>query len=61
MILHSLTIENYKAIERETIEFGETGITLIEGRNESGKTSVLEAFRLLINTKSKSKPRALKE
>ena len=61
MILHSLTIENYKAIERETIEFGEAGITLIEGRNESGKTSVFEAFRLLINTKSKSKPRALKE
>ena len=61
MILHSLTIENFKAIERETIEFGETGITLIEGRNESGKTSVFEAFRLLINTKSKSKPRALKE
>lgn len=61
MILHSLTIENYKAIERETITFGDTGITLIEGRNESGKTSVFDAFRLLINTKSKSKPRALKE
>lgn len=61
MILHSLTIENFKAIEREAIEFGDTGITLIEGRNESGKTSVFDAFRLLINTKSKSKPRALKE
>lgn len=61
MILHSLTIENFKAIDREVIEFGDTGITLIEGRNESGKTSVFEAFRLLINTRSKSKPRALKE
>lgn len=61
MILHSLTIENFKAIERETIAFGDTGITLIEGRNESGKTSVFDAFRLLINTKSKSKPRALKD
>ena len=54
MILHKLVVSNFKAVEEESIEFGDSGITLIEGRNESGKTSIFEAFRLLINVKATS-------
>lgn len=48
MILHRLDIENFQAITSESITFGDSGITLIEGPNESGKSTVLKAFGLLV-------------
>uniref|UniRef100_UPI002FD88C0B AAA family ATPase n=1 Tax=Dietzia sp. TaxID=1871616 RepID=UPI002FD88C0B len=61
MILHRLDISNFQAIVHESIEFRESGITLIEGPNETGKSSVLKAFGFLISAPAGTKKRALQE
>ncbi|WP_372823239.1 AAA family ATPase [Pyrococcus kukulkanii] len=44
-VLTTLTVENYKSIERVRLEFSR--INLLIGPNGSGKSSILEAFGLL--------------
>lgn len=44
-MLTTLTVENYKSIERVRLEFSR--INLLIGPNGSGKSSILEAFGLL--------------
>lgn len=46
MKISSFRIENYKAIKDQTIEFGEYNIII--GKNDVGKSSVLEALDLLL-------------
>lgn len=55
MILHWLSIRNFRGIAAADFEFDDTGVTLIDGHNESGKTSVVEAFAMLLNYPSTSK------
>ena len=42
-----LRIANYRGVDKADIQFADTGITLIRGPNEVGKTSLGEALRLL--------------
>ncbi|HAN28091.1 MAG TPA: hypothetical protein DCP75_10310 [Haliea salexigens] len=53
MRLLSLTLENWRAVESCTIKF-DTAVTLIEGDNEVGKSSLVEALRLLFTHQSSS-------
>ncbi len=43
MILKSLEVDNFKILQFEKLEFT-TGVTLIRGLNESGKSTILEAI-----------------
>ena len=55
MKLHRLHIENFKAITARDLTFPDTGVVVIQGRNEVGKTSMIEAFDALISYKDSSK------
>ncbi|QIB67033.1 AAA family ATPase [Kineobactrum salinum] len=56
MRLLTLTLENWRAVSHSHIEF-DNGVTLIEGPNEVGKSSLVEALRMLFREKSGSKKR----
>ena len=47
MRIHSVTLLNYRGIEERKVEFGLTGVTVIEGPNEVGKSSLAEAINLI--------------
>lgn len=46
MRLTSVTLRNYRGITEHTVDFAD-GITIVEGPNEVGKSSIPEALRLL--------------
>ena len=54
MRLLTLTLENWRGVRASHIEF-DNGVTLIEGPNEVGKSSLVEALRMLFREKSGSK------
>lgn len=54
MKLLTLTLENWRGVSASHIEF-DGGVTLIEGPNEVGKSSLVEALRMLFRDKSGSK------
>ena len=56
MKLLTLTLDNWRGVSHSHIEF-EDGVTLIEGPNEVGKSSLVEALRMLLREKSGSKKR----
>ena len=55
MKFHRLTLRNYRGVEEATIEFAETGVTVIEGDNEIGKTSLAEAIKVILEYPDKSR------
>jgi hypothetical protein len=54
-----LQIANYRGVSEKKVEFTETGITLIQGPNETGKTSLSEAIGLLFKYTDNSKNREI--
>ncbi|MDO4908229.1 MAG: AAA family ATPase [Corynebacterium sp.] len=62
MQFKSLTVANYKGITGPvTIDFAETGPTLISGANESGKSSLMEAIDLALSVKATAASKKVKE
>ncbi len=57
MIIHRLTIRNYRGVEEASIEFSPAGITLIEGDNEVGKSSLIEALHIIFEYPDNSRNR----
>ena len=47
MKLKKLILENFKAYEKAEIDFND--ITIIVGRNDSGKSTILQALNLFFN------------
>ncbi|WP_114907299.1 AAA family ATPase [Ornithinimicrobium murale] len=62
MKLHRLHLRDVKGILERTVDFPDTGVVVIEGPNEVGKTTLLEAFDLLLDPRAKatSRSRAVK-
>ena len=54
MKMISLSLENWRGVRHSQIDF-DGGVTLIEGPNEVGKSSLVEALRMLFREKSGSK------
>ena len=54
MKLHSLTINNYRSIKKRTIKLPDQGVVIISGANEIGKSSMIEALNLLLESKDSS-------
>lgn len=52
-MLQSIEIENFRCFEKTSIS-GFEQINLITGKNNSGKTALLEALYLMLTTDSKS-------
>ncbi len=55
MKLHRLTLENFKGVASRTVTFPDRGVIVLEGANEVGKTSMIEAFDLLLTEKDRSR------
>ena len=54
MILHRLTIEDFRGVVREEVDLPPRGVLVIEGPNESGKTSLMDALEMLLEHKASS-------
>lgn len=61
MKLHSITLHNVRAVEHlELTGIPDSGVVLISGDNESGKSTVLDALDVALNFKHSSKDRRVK-
>jgi AAA ATPase domain len=61
MKLHRLVLENYRGIEHREIEFPDHGVVVVSGANEIGKSSMIEALDLLLESKDRSTKREVKQ
>ena len=57
MRLHRLLVRNWRGVEEREVHFAATGVTVVEGPNESGKSSLVEALDALIEHLDDSKKR----
>jgi putative ATP-dependent endonuclease of the OLD family len=48
MKLHSLYLKNFRAYREETINFSE-GMNVIIGKNDIGKSTIMEALEIFFN------------
>jgi hypothetical protein len=55
MRLHRLTLRDVKGVRERTVEFPDHGVVVVEGPNEVGKTTMLEAFDALLTFKASSR------
>ena len=55
MRLHRLAVRNWRGVEEREVHFAATGVTVVEGPNESGKSSLVEALDALIEHLDDSK------
>jgi AAA ATPase domain len=59
--LHRLVLNNYRGIEHREIEFPDHGVVLVSGANEIGKSSMIEALDLLLESKDRSTKKEVKQ
>lgn len=61
MRIHSITIDNFRSIEHlELPDLPDTGVVVIHGDNEQGKSSILEAVGIVLNVKHSSSKQGIK-
>ncbi|MGB5951138.1 MAG: AAA family ATPase [Ornithinimicrobium sp.] len=58
MRIHRLRVERVKGVDASELTFPETGVVVIEGPNEVGKSTLLEALDRLLDPKAKASSRA---
>src|SRR4051812_14291562 len=61
MRLHRLVLTNYRGITHRDIEFPDHGVTVVSGHNEIGKSSMIEALDLLLESKDRSTKKDVKQ
>jgi AAA ATPase domain len=61
MKLHRLVLTNYRGIDHREIDFPEHGVVVVSGANEIGKSSMIEALDLLLESKDRSTKKEVKE
>ena len=61
MKLHRLVLTNYRGIAHRDIEFPDHGVVVVCGANEIGKTSMIEALDLLLESKDRSTKKEVKQ
>src|SRR5699024_3819355 len=60
MRLHSITLVDYRGITDATVDFG-SGVTIVEGPNEIGKSSIHQAIMQLRTDKAGSRKASVKD
>ncbi|MDO4784772.1 MAG: AAA family ATPase [Propionibacteriaceae bacterium] len=58
MRLHRIRLRNFRGVLDSEVTFAD-GVTVIEGPNEAGKSSIAEAFRLIRKSKASSRHREI--
>ena len=61
MKLHRLTVEHVRGLAHASVDLAPTGVTVIEAPNESGKTTLLDAFDLLLSEKDSTRKQAVRD
>ncbi|BBY05114.1 AAA family ATPase [Mycobacterium noviomagense] len=61
MKLHRLVLTNYRGIAHREIEFPDSGVVVVCGPNEIGKSSMIEALDLLLQSKDRSTKKDVKQ
>lgn len=61
MKLHRLKLENFRGVSSREIELPESGVVVLAGRNEVGKTSMIDALDALIALPDSSRKRVITE
>jgi hypothetical protein len=61
MKLHRLVLTNYRGIVHREIDFPEHGVVVVYGANEIGKSSMIEALDLLLESKDRSTKKEVKQ
>jgi hypothetical protein len=61
MKLHRLVLKNYRGIGYREIEFPDHGVVVVSGANEIGKSSMVEALDLLLESKDRSTKKEVKQ
>ncbi|MCX2930842.1 AAA family ATPase [Mycobacterium sp. CVI_P3] len=61
MRLHRLVLTNYRGIAHREIQFPDHGVVVVCGANEIGKTSMIEALDLLLESKDRSTKKEVKQ
>jgi tetratricopeptide (TPR) repeat protein len=59
--LHRLVLTNYRGITHREIEFPDHGVVVVCGANEVGKSSMIEALDLLLESKDRSTKKEVKQ
>ena len=55
--IKEITIQNFMSIEKAVLEFDDTGVIAVKGYNDSGKSAILKAMRVLLEDWAKTKQR----
>ncbi len=61
MKLHRLILTNYRGISHRDIEFPDHGVVVVCGANEIGKSSMIEALDLLLESRDRSTKKEVKQ
>ncbi|MGO9385328.1 MAG: AAA family ATPase [Mycobacterium sp.] len=61
MKLHRLVLANYRGIAHREIEFPDHGVVVVCGANEIGKSSMIEALDLLLESRDRSTKKEVKQ
>ncbi|PQM45494.1 DNA replication and repair protein RecF [Mycobacterium talmoniae] len=61
MKLHRLVLSNYRGIAHREIAFPDHGVVVVCGDNEIGKSSMIEALDLLLESKDRSTKKDVKQ
>jgi hypothetical protein len=61
MKLHRLVLKNYRGIEHREIDFPDQGVVVVSGANEIGKSSMIEALDLLLESRDRSTKKEVKQ
>jgi AAA ATPase domain len=59
--LHRMVLTNYRGITHREIEFPDRGVVVVSGANEIGKSSMIEALDLLLESKDRSSKKEVKQ
>lgn len=60
MRLHRLELDNVKGVEHQVVGFADEAVTVISGANEAGKSTLVEAFSMLMKTRHTSAKKEVK-
>ncbi|GAA1764267.1 AAA family ATPase [Kocuria aegyptia] len=61
MKLHRLKLENFRGVAAREVEFPDAGVVVLTGRNEIGKTSMIDALDALIELPDSSRHKKISE
>lgn len=61
MKILELHLQDYRGVTEATVSFPATGVTIVEGDNEAGKTSLTQALDLVLTTRDDSRCQAVRD